>query len=95
MEELIGFRFSDNLIEEIEAINLLNTTEFSASEIFLVVSEQRQEYERLREHLHALGLLKGYQLVPNTGDWNNLNKFDNALIASEAINAISSKLTGE
>ena len=95
MEELIGFRYSDRMIADIEAINLLEVTEFSATDIYLFVSEQRQEYEQLRDHLQSLGLLKAYQLVPNTGDWNNVHKFDSALIASDAINAISSELAAK
>ena len=41
MEELIGYTYSDNMIADIEAVNLLNTTEFSAPEIYLVVSDQQ------------------------------------------------------
>jgi len=93
MEELIGFRFSDNLIAEIEAVNLLNISEFSASEIYLFVSEQQQEYEQLREHLQSLGLLKSYHITSRSGEWNNMREFDKALIASELLSAISSELT--
>ena len=93
VEELIGFRFSDNMITQIEAVNLLETSEFSASEIFLIVSEQQEEYEQLSDHLQALGLLKGYQVISGAGGWNNIHGFDSALIASEAINAISGELT--
>jgi len=95
MEELIGFRFSDNMIADIEAVNLLEISEFSASEIFLIVSEQQEEYEQLREHLQSLGLLKGYQVTSSAGDWNNIREIGNALIASEAINTISSELTNK
>jgi pimeloyl-ACP methyl ester carboxylesterase len=92
-EELIGFRYSDRLISDIRSINLLETTEFCAPEIFLFVSEKRQEYEQLREHLESLGLLKGYQVASSGGEWNNPHEIENALIASETINAISSELT--
>lgn len=95
MEELIGFRCSDRMIADIDSINLLELTEFSATDIFLFVSEQRDEYEQLREHLQSLGLLKGYQFIFSAGEWNNLNKIENALIASEVIASINNELTGK
>jgi len=95
MEELVGFRFSKSMIADVENVNLLKTSEFSASEIILVVSEQQEEYEQLRQHLQSLGLLKGYHVMSNAADWNNIQKFDTALIASEAINAISNELTNK
>jgi len=95
MEELIGFRCSDRMIADINSINLLEITEFSAAEIFLFVSEQREEYEQLREHLQSLGLLKGYQYISSAGEWNNLHEIENALIASDVITAISNELTGK
>ena len=96
MEELIGFRCAARMIEEIESINLLEITEFSAADIFLFVSEQRQEYEQLREHLQSLGLLKDYQYISSSaGGWNNLHEIESALIASEVITAISNELTGK
>lgn len=93
MEELLGFRFSDKLIAEIEAVKLLNTNQFSAAKIFLVVSEQQQEYEQLKEHLRALGLLKGHHVTTSSGEWDNMREFANALIASEAIGIITRELT--
>ena len=95
MEELVGFRYSDRMIAEIDLINLLEITEFSAADIFLFVSEQREEYEQLREHLQSLGLLKGYQFISSAGEWNNLHEIENALIASEVITAVSNELTGK
>jgi hypothetical protein len=70
-------------------------TEFGAPEIFLFVSEQRQEYEQLREHMELLGLLKGYQAASSGGEWDNPHEIENALIASETISAISSELTNK
>lgn len=93
IEELVGFRFSEKMFADIEAVNLLELSEYSASDIFLVVSGKNQEYEDLREHLESLGVLKGYRMVSSTADWGNLQKFDSALIASEAVNEIASLLT--
>lgn len=93
VEELIGFRFSGSTIADIEAVNLLEAGEFSASEIFMIVSEQQEEYEQLREHLQSLGLLKGYKIISSAGGWNKVHEFDSALIASEAISAVSGDLT--
>lgn len=95
MEELIGFKYSDSMIADIDSINLLEMTEFCATEIFLFVSEQREEYEHLREHLQSLGLLKGYQVASPAGEWNNLYEIENALIASEMIATISNELTSQ
>ena len=83
------------MIADIDSINLLEITEFGAAEIFLFVSEQRHEYEQLREHLQSLGLLKGYQAVSSAGEWNNLREIENAMIASEMITTISNELTGK
>jgi hypothetical protein len=94
MEELIGFRYSDRMITEIESIKLLELMEFNAENVFLIVSEQREEYEQLKEHLQSLGLLKGYQLITSPAEWDNLYEIENALIANEVITAISNELAG-
>ena len=95
MEELLGFRYSDRMIADIGSINLLEITEFNTANIFLFVSEQRDEYEQLKDHLGSLGLLKGYQLVSSAAEWNNMYEIENALIASEMITTISNELTGK
>ena len=92
VEEILGFRYADSLITEIRALNLLELTEFSAEKIVLIVSEPKSEYDQLREHLNSLNLLIGYQEISSNGAWNDLAEIENALIASEAINAITSEL---
>lgn len=94
-EELIGFRFSTQMVSEIGAIDLLETTEFNGSEISLVVSEERPEYLRLKEHLEGLGLLKSYQKTSPAGEWQNLKEIENALIATESVTAVCNQLTGK
>ncbi len=94
MEELIGFRYSDSMINEIESIKLLEVMEFNADNVFLIISEQREEYEQLREHLQSLGLLKDYQLISSAAEWDNLCEIENALIANEVITAISNRMAG-
>lgn len=93
VEELLGFRYSDSMITDIESVNLLETDKFSATDIYLFVSEERDEYEQLREHLLSLGFLKGYQLVSSSGEWGNLREIENALIAGDMINLLGSTLT--
>jgi len=90
--ELYGFSFSDRMLEDIQALDLLNQKEFSAAEIFLFVSEERQEYAELKEHLQSLGLLRGYQVLPDGGDWEDMVAADKALINSNIVRAIADEL---
>jgi len=90
--ELFGFTFSNRMLEDIQALDLLDRTEFSAVGIYLFVSEERQEYEALKEHLQSLGLLRGYQVFPDGGDWEDPVAIDKALIASNIIRAIADEL---
>jgi len=90
--ELFGFRFSERMLEDIQALNLLNQKEFSSAAIFLFVSEERQEYVELKEHLQSLGLLRGYQVFTDGGDWEDPVAVDKALIASNIIRAIANEL---
>jgi uncharacterized protein len=93
MEELLGFRYSDRMIAEIRSINLLEIAEFNAENIFIIISEQREEYDQLREHLQSLGLLKGYRVTSSSCEWDNLREIENALIANDMITAICNELT--
>lgn len=94
--ELFGFRFSNRMLDDIEALDLLALKEFSAAGIFLFVSEERQEYQALKEHLQSLGLLRGYQAFSDDGgDWDDPIAIDKALIASNIIRAIADGLIGK
>ena len=92
-EELIGFRYSDDLIAEIGAMNLLEHNQFGASDIRLVVSEPRPEYEQLKNHLESLGILGSYHLVSPAGEWGDLSEIENALIAAETIATICNQFS--
>jgi len=94
-EEILGFSFSGKMIEDIEAVNLLETEAFSASEVCLFVSEQSEEYVQLRNHLQSLGILKEYRVFSTDGEWNNLNEIENALISNEIVSAISAEMCGD
>ena len=90
--ELFGFSFSDRMLEDIQALDLLGQREFSAAGVFLFVSEERQEYAELKEHLQSLGILKGYQVFPDGGDWEDPVAIDKSLICSNINRAITNGL---
>lgn len=94
VEELIGFRFSEKLLSEIAAIDMLSMQDFSSQHIHLVVSEQREDYTALKTHLDELGVLASYQQVSPSGEWLALQQIENALIASEAVTAVNKVITG-
>lgn len=93
--ELFGFSFSDRMLEDIQSLDLLEHKEFSAANIFLFVSEERQEYNELKEHLQSLGLLKGYQVFSDGGDWEDPIAIDKSVIAGNLIRAIANGLVGK
>lgn len=90
--ELFGFRFSSKMLADIEAVDLLDQKAFSAARIFLIVSEERQEYLQLKEHLQSLGLLSGYQVFPEGGNWEDPAAIDKSLITGNIIRAIANEL---
>lgn len=93
--ELFGFSFSDRMLDDIQTLDLLDQKEFSAAGIFLFVSEERQEYSQLKEHLQSLGLLRGYQVFADGNDWGDPVAAEKALIASNIVKAIANGLGGK
>ena len=76
-------------------IDLLETPQFVAERTFLVVSEERSEYLRLRDQLTAAGLQLDYRVIPDLGDWNKIEAFDHALLVNDILHAITAALTSE
>ena len=94
-EELLGYRYGKEMIAAVEEVDLLNVDRFSAGQIYLVVSEPQPQYEQLKQHLESLGVLKGYQVVSNPGEWTNVREIESALIAGELIGAVAADLSGK
>ena len=49
----------------------------------------------LLEHLQSLGLLKGYQVFSEGGDWEDPTAIDKSVIAGNLIRAIANGLIGK
>ena len=93
--EIFGFTFSERMLGDIQALDLLDRKEFSAEGVYLFVSEERPEYRALKAHLESLGVLEGYRVFPDGGDWEDPVAIDKALIASNIIKAIADRLGGK
>jgi hypothetical protein len=55
-DELVGFTFPVEMRTSIEQIELLELSEVRSERIFLVGTEQRDEYSALKKHFSSLGI---------------------------------------
>ena len=94
-DELLGFPFPSELRTSIEQIDLLDPPHCIAERPFLIVSEERSEYLQLRDQLTAAGMQVGYRPIRDTGDWEKIKAFDQALLVNDILHAITAALTTE
>lgn len=87
-----GFGMTDALRREIEAIDLCATTGHAVPADFIVVSEERPEYARLREHLAARGAASRFAFVPGTSSWVDAEQMGAVLLPQAIIQAIVASL---
>jgi len=94
-DEILGFSFSGKLRNEISQINLLQGRICEAKSIFLIVSEQRDEYSHLCDSLNASGTHVHYRVVNGPGEWDRAEKIEIELMPAEIIQTITHEIGKE
>ncbi len=90
--ELAGYRYSDALLNELVATDLVQAGWGRARKVFLLLSEETPENRALREALSQRELLAGCEVIPSAGDWGRVD--GRARISVDALDAIVRWLTG-
>jgi esterase/lipase len=91
--DMIGFPYLQPMRDSINSIILTDLDKLRAKTIHLVVSEQRQDYS---EYFALLGSQKidvDYRLIPGAGDWDAVEKIDDALTPFEILKSITEQLS--
>jgi pimeloyl-ACP methyl ester carboxylesterase len=71
-EELLGFRYTARLIEQIRSHNLRQTDLPQAQRVSLVVSSDGPECRHMEQRLQAAGLMGAWRVVQDGGSWEEV-----------------------
>ena len=88
-----GFALTAAFRAELESVDLLTVTRHSARTLAMIVSEERAEYLRLRDHLKTLSAASTYHHIPRGGDWADAERLGAALLPQAIIQGIVSIYT--
>jgi uncharacterized protein len=79
-----GFALTPAFRRQIEAIDLLKPIVAGPRRLFQIASEERPEYQRLRDRLQADPAFIGYACIPSGGSWVDLEQMG-AMLLPQAI----------
>ena len=82
-----GFPVTPALRTGLERIDL-KAHPFSANPVLLVVSEERPEYQAMRDHLSAAVPGSTFRLVPTAADWDDVDRLGAVLLPQRIIQEI-------
>lgn len=93
--ETIGvgaFALTASLRRDVEAIDLCAIDKHAAKRLFLVTSEERPEYPRLRDHLAVVSDQSRYSYIAGTGSWVDAEQMGAVLLPQAIIQAVVASL---
>lgn len=93
-EELLGYRVSQQLIDELQELDLMEILQPSEQRTLLVTSQDTREMRDLKEHLINSNPQFSYQLADDPINWVDLEQYLNSIIPHHSMNQIVSFLTG-
>ena len=88
-----GFALGSGFRREIESIDLCAINAHAAKRVFLVASEERPEYLRLRECLGAQPVKSAYAHIPGTSNWVDAEQMGAVLLPQAIIQAIVASMS--
>ena len=92
---LLGFPFPADFREELGRLDLLSVCAgIRAKTVWLALSEQRGEYIQVQDAISRAGLAVKYQLVPDSGNWEDLFTWGGSLLMTSMPQEISNMLCG-
>jgi hypothetical protein len=90
--ELLGYPISAAMMAEIEKVDLLHQSYWIAEKMFLVVSQEREEYLELARQLKSSGRPVEYRYVPDSTEWGKAKDLVQAFLLNDVIRAIAAML---
>ena len=91
-DEILGFPFPAELHAGIQALDLTKLSKLPVERIHLVTSKKDKQYEKLRTSI-ATGT--EFTLVPDMGDWDELEETEAALLAGRIVQAVATAAAGK
>lgn len=88
-----GFPLTPELTEGLRKIDLPDMEDPAADHTFLVVSEERDEFDTLRAHLSAVSQHASFRLVPTVTNWDNVDRMGAVLLPQKIIQEIVTYLS--
>jgi len=85
-----GFPLMPPLLSSLSALDLASVERYQAQRYFMVVSDEGEQQQSLRDHMGARTDCFEYQVVPSPGNWNFVDHFGGVLIPHAIIQAIVS-----
>jgi len=83
-----GFPLTPGMRGDLQHIDLPGATESPADNVLLVVSEERDEFDKLKAHLAATTRHSSFRLVPTVADWDNVDRMGAVLLPQKIIQEI-------
>ena len=83
-----GFPVPAGLRAEMAQVDLTTWTPRDDLRVDLVVSSERPDWSRLRDHLANIPGGSRYELAPSAGDWGEADEFGSALIPQQIIQSV-------
>jgi pimeloyl-ACP methyl ester carboxylesterase len=94
-EDLLGFPFPPGIRTEIQQLDLLNGQRCRARRMFLIMSEEKEEYVQLRDSLKARDIRFHYRVIPGPGEWDDVGSIRAELMPYEIVQTITKELVKE
>lgn len=91
--EFLGYPYSKQKQNSIEAINLLKTDTYNTKKIFLITTEENDLYQNLNKQLESSDIKTEHTYIPDSIGWDNYEKLEIAIKPFEIIQTIISKLS--
>ncbi len=93
--ELLGYPISVGMKAEMENINLLKQSSWLADRLFIVVSEEREEYLEFAAKLKNSGRTFEYLYVPDFTEWGKAKNLVQSFLINDVIRTIGTILQGQ
>jgi hypothetical protein len=91
--ELLGFRFPDAIVRELEKLDLLSGAELPAKRILVIESNAQSEQTTFSEHLEGIGAAVDFERQPTPDFWIWEEDFGNVHVPGSVIRSIVSWLS--
>ena len=90
-----GFPLTKLMRENFKQINLVTADQPKSESLYFVTSNERDEFNQLKQSLEQLPVNMSYSHIPIEGNWNEVDNFGGVLLPQEIIQSIIAWLEKE